>query len=75
MVQRRLDYLPLILNGGYVMMVFQRMHLDSGKRNCKCYTMVDEVYKYSNSSNLELFKQDRQLTNCTLTFKGYICRK
>ena len=23
----------LIPNGGYVMMVFQRMHLDAGKRN------------------------------------------
>ena len=31
-VQRTLDYLPLILKGGYVMMVFQRMHLDTGKR-------------------------------------------
>ena len=31
-VQRRLDYLPVIVKGGYVMMVFQRMHLDTGKR-------------------------------------------
>ena len=37
-VERRLDYLPLIRKGGYVMLVFQRMHLDTGKRNCKFYT-------------------------------------
>ena len=34
-LRRRLDYLPLIPKGGYVMMVFQRMHLDTGKRNCE----------------------------------------
>ena len=35
------------------MMVFQRMHLGIGKRNCKCYTVVNKVFKYSDSSNLE----------------------
>ena len=48
------------------------MHLGIRKRNCKCYTVVDEVYKYSDSNNLESFKQDQQLTNCTLTFKARI---
>ena len=52
------------------MMVFLRMHLDTGKRNCKCHTVVDEVYKYSGSSNLEPFKQDQQLTNSHLDFQS-----
>ena len=57
-----------------MMMIFQRMHLDTGKRNCKfyihgCVRDVDEVYKYNCSSNLESSKQNQQLTNCTLTFK------
>ena len=73
-VQRRLGYLPLILKGGYVMMVFLRMLLGFGKRNCK-------VYKYSDSNNFKSFKQDQQLSNCTFTFKAriyvncYLCGK
>ena len=52
------------------MMVFQRMHLGIGKRNCKCYTVVEEVHKYSDSSNLESFKQDQQLTKLHLDFQS-----
>ena len=41
-----------------MMMIFQRMHLalENGIVNV---TVVDEVYKYSGSSNLESFKQDQ----------------
>ena len=60
-------------------MVFQRMHLGIGKRNCKCYTVVDEVYKYNGSSNFKSFnmvsrpfQECKQLSNLTLTFKARI---
>ena len=55
----------LVLKGGYAMMVFQRMRLGLGKRNCK-------VYKCSNLDNFKSFKQDQQLSNCAVTFKAGI---
>ena len=36
MAQKRLDILPLTLKGGYAMMVFQCMHLDTGKKSFIC---------------------------------------
>ena len=57
-----------------MMMVFLRIYLGIGKRNCK-------VYKYSDSNNFKSFKQDQQLSNCTLTFNAriymdcYMCGK
>ena len=55
------------------MVVSQRMHLDTGKRNCK-------VYKYSDSSNSKSFnnvsrscQECKQLSNFLMAFSCDIC--